>query len=136
MMARSGKNACHQRPARTCQHRVNSQMPHVELFCNTAPMKVRDASKIIASATSVTVKTMMEQCSYEEHKPNRIHGALAPETMAALTAIFCRASGYDVCTNNASNLWRVHKANSKDIEERCYPGIETKTAARVRLQTI
>ncbi len=44
-----------------------------------APMKVREASKMMASATRVTVKTMMGAMQLRRTCLIKIHGALAPE---------------------------------------------------------
>ena len=50
-----------------------------------AERNVSDASKMMASATSVTVKTMMGAAQLRRTCFMRIHGARAPETMTART---------------------------------------------------
>ena len=50
-----------------------------------APMKVSEASKMMASATRVTVKTMIGAMQLRRTCLIKIHGALAPETMTART---------------------------------------------------
>ena len=56
---------------------VGSAMP--------AERNVREASKMMASATSVTVKTMMGAAQLRRTCFIKIHGARAPETMTART---------------------------------------------------
>ena len=50
-----------------------------------APMKVSDASKMMASATSVTVKTMIGAMQLRSTCLIKIQGAWAPDTIAART---------------------------------------------------
>ena len=86
IIARPGKNACHQRPARTPARASARILPHVGVgSAIPAPIKVKDASKMIASATSVTVKTMMGAMQLRRTCFHKIQGARAPETMVALT---------------------------------------------------
>ena len=86
MMARPGNTACHQRPASTPARASDRMLPQVGVGSPMpAPMKVSDASKTMASATSVTVKTMMGAMQLRSTWRMRTHGARAPETMTART---------------------------------------------------
>ena len=86
MIAMPGKSACHQRPSRTPSRADERMLPHVGVgSAMPAPMKVSDASKMMASATSVTVKTMIGAMQLRRTCRMRIHGARAPETMTART---------------------------------------------------
>ena len=86
MIARPGNTACHQRPARTPPRASARMLPHVAVGSwMPAPMNVSEASKMMASATSVTVKTMIGAMQLRRTWRMRIHGARAPETMTART---------------------------------------------------
>ena len=86
MIAMPGKSACHQRPERTPPRASARMLPQVGVgSVMPAPMKVREASKMMASATSVTVKTMIGARQLRMTCFQRIHGARAPETTTART---------------------------------------------------
>ncbi len=86
MMAMPGKSACHQRPASTPPRASARMLPQVGVGSwMPAPMKVREASKMMASATRVTVNTMIGAMQLRRTCLIRIQGARAPETMTART---------------------------------------------------
>ena len=86
MMARPGNSACHQRPASTPPRASARMLPQVAVGSwIPAPIKVSEASKMMASATRVTVKTMIGAMQLRRTCLIKIHGALAPETMTART---------------------------------------------------
>src|SRR2546430_11533996 len=63
-----GKSACHQRPESTPARASARMLPQVGVGSEIpADRKVSEASKMMASATSVTVKTMMGAARSEEH---------------------------------------------------------------------
>ena len=86
MIAMPGNSACHQRPDSTPARASARMLPQVGVgSAMPADRKVSDASKMMASATSVTVNTRIGAAQLRRTCLTRIHGARAPETMTART---------------------------------------------------
>ena len=89
MMNRPGKKAVHHLPRRTDRFDEASDrtLPHVATVVawRPDPMKVREASRMIASATRTVAKTRTGAAVLRMTCLTRIHGARAPETITART---------------------------------------------------
>ena len=86
MMNKPGNSACHQRPERTPARASARMLPQVGVGSGMpALMNANDASNTIASATHTTVNTKMGAKQLRMTCFTKIHGAFAPETMAART---------------------------------------------------
>ena len=89
MMNRPGKNAVHHLPSRTDRFDEASDrtLPHVATVVawRPEPMKVREASRMIASATRTVANTRTGAAVLRMTCLVRIQGARAPETITART---------------------------------------------------
>ena len=84
---RPGKKVGHQCPDRSRALPSESMFPQVGVLTDwmPAPMKDRDASKTMASATSTVAKTMMGARQLRATCLPRIQGTGAPMTLEAAT---------------------------------------------------
>ena len=89
VMIMPGKKAVHHLPSMTDRFEEASDrtLPQVGTIVagSPEPMKVRDASRMIASATRTVAKTRTGAAVLRMTCLTRIQGAFAPETMTART---------------------------------------------------
>ena len=89
MMSKPGNSAVHQAPwlMEPFVEASDKTLPQVgtKLDFRPVPMKVREASRMIASATSTVAKTRTGAAVLRTTCFVKIQGALAPETITART---------------------------------------------------
>lgn len=84
IIAKPGKNACHQRPAKTPSRASDKIFPQVGVGSGIpALINDNEASNTIASAIKTIVNTSIGAAQFLATCLNKIHGDLAPLTTAA-----------------------------------------------------